>query len=166
MYRVLTKPVWFVLTVAVLVAGAAALAVAQQRESAARDDLVMLGIANYNLALVVQARIDVALGQESLAITDASDAALEQHVEFMRSHTDRVDQELLDLRQRLSELESGETRGGLVSLSIMLSNIEIATMKPVRGQQQDAAVLTWWALALTASTLAALLVVEIRRPAR
>lgn len=164
MYRVFSKTSWFFCSLVILLVGGLAIGLGQHRQNEVREELVMLDMANHNLALVVQARIDRVLDRPGLTKTPSEDEDVAERVEAVRSRTDRVDEDLDRILELLNRVDAGDLRGTLFSLTVALINVRDGSMTPVRMELSSAVTRTWWAIGLTGAALAALLVVEVRRP--
>lgn len=164
MYRYLTRTTWFVLVFVVLLVGGFVIVLSQFQQDQARDRLTLLRIANSNMALVTQARIDVVLDQVGLAITGAEDDDVARHADFLRSLSEDAEPRLGYLLDSIAALDEERAYRMMIGLTLDLDALEWATMGPVRDELEAATVRGWWALGLTGTALLTLLVIELRRP--
>lgn len=165
MYRQLTRPVWFVLAFAVLVAGGLVTGISLVQQEDAREQLVQLEIADHNLRRAAQSRVDDLTGRRSISHNDGSEEALEVAAARMRELTDRADEELEELQRLLDQVgTTGNEHFEMRSIDHALMDIRAASWKPVQGQQRDAGQRVTWSLVLTGVALAVLLIIEVRRP--
>lgn len=162
MYRYLSRGAWFALAVAVVVVGGTVLGVSQHQQTAARDQLARLEIANDNLRMVVQARIDLVFDQTGPALTPAEDSDIAEHADELRALADNTEPDLAFLLDYLDLVE--DERGVMRSIALTLHSLEVATKEPARDALAAATTVHHWALGLTGAALLALLTIEVRRP--
>lgn len=153
-------PPLLVAALAVLFIGGFILAGALRDQHDARRKLTELQIANSNLELVVQARIDEALDQRSLALTSASDEDLEASADHLRSLSSDVDEELDHLFE-LDRRVGDDEHPSMGSLSGTLDSIASHSTLATRDRLDSAEARTWWAFWLTGGATAALVVAAL-----
>lgn len=142
-----------------LLMGGVVLGTSLRSQQEVRDELTMLRIANDNLELVMQARIDELRGQNGLAMTPADDDALAGHVDLLRELAPDTSgpglEEVLAREAAIGTPEEAETGAGLVAIA--LDSLQRDTTVPVIAELNAAETRSWWAFWVTGLTVVALL---------
>lgn len=164
MPRTLSRSGWFTLSLAVLLVGGGFLAVGQGQQEQLRDELTRVRIANDNLRLVAQARLDEVTDQDSLAFVAAEVSDVEAQAEHLRSVSEHAGERLEHLLALIHELDEIDHPYLLLrSISLALDTVQRDTQLPLHRALDAAETRQRWALGLTGVALLALLVVALRR---
>ncbi|GAA1143686.1 hypothetical protein [Ornithinicoccus hortensis] len=169
MRQVVRSPrVLLVAALLLLVVGGAVLGASMRAQHEARGDLNWLRVANDNLELVTQARVDETRGQQSLAITPADDAAYAKHIDLLRDlAADRAEPGLAELQRLDATLGTPqESESVLMGLTLTLDGLREATTDPVIDRLEAAGTRAWWAFWATGLSVAGLLVGALVRGGR
>lgn len=153
------------LALLVLVLGGGVLGASLVAQQSARGDLNLLRVANDNLELVVQARIDQAWGQRSLSLTPADDDALAEKVDFLRELAPDTSgpglEEVLALDAAIGTPD--EPTAPLMGMSLALDSLTGDTTGPVIDRLEAAQARAWWSFGLTGTAVGVLLIAALGR---
>ncbi|USQ78641.1 hypothetical protein [Ornithinimicrobium faecis] len=148
-----------------LVIGGGVLGTSLRAQQEARDDLTLLRVANDNLEMVMQARIDEVQGQDSLAFTPPDDDALAGHVDYVRELAPETSgpglARLLALDETLASAD--DPAAVLMDVALALDALTWDTMDPVIDRLEAAQTRIWWSFWLTGLTVVALLCAALAR---